>query len=152
MFQKSLSQLRESTFVSRSMMLFLALVLTGSFFAATLSIAPTAVAQGFISSAEEILSNTGLTVYGQNATDDSQTLADKVGGIINVVLGFLGIIFLILIIYAGFLWMTAAGNDDAVGRAKKILINSTIGLVIVIAAYTISSFIFNAIQQNVLTP
>ncbi len=134
------------------MMLFLALVLTGSFFAATLSIAPTAVAQGFISSAEEILSNTGLTVYGQNATDDSQTLADKVGGIINVVLGFLGIIFLILIIYAGFLWMTAAGNDDAVGRAKKILINSTIGLVIVIAAYTISSFIFNAIQQNVLTP
>jgi len=133
-------------------MLFLALVLTGSFFAATLSIAPTAVAQGFISSAEEILSNTGLTVYGQNATDDSQTLADKVGGIINVVLGFLGIIFLILIIYAGFLWMTAAGNDDAVGRAKKILINSTIGLVIVIAAYTISSFIFNAIQQNVLTP
>ena len=134
------------------MMLFLALVLTGSFFAATLSIAPTAFAQGFISSAEEILSNTGLTVYGQNATDDSQTLADKVGGIINVVLGFLGIIFLILIIYAGFLWMTAAGNDDAVGRAKKILINSTIGLVIVIAAYTISSFIFNAIQQNVLTP
>ena len=134
------------------MMLFLALVLTGSFFAATLSIAPTAVAQGFISSAEEILSNTGLTVYGQNATDDSQTLADKVGGIINVVLGFLGIIFLILIIYSGFLWMTAAGNDDAVGRAKKILINSTIGLVIVIAAYTISSFIFNAIQQNVLTP
>jgi len=150
MFQKSLSQLRESTFVSRSMMLFLALVLTGSFFAATLSIAPTAFAQGFIDEAKDILNDTGQEVYNQSEVTDSAALAQKVGGIINVVLGFLGIIFLILIIYAGFLWMTAAGNDDAVGRAKKILINSTIGLVIVIAAFAISSFIFNAIETNVL--
>ena len=104
----------------------------------------------FINEAKDILNDTGQEIYNQSEVTDSAALAQKVGGIINVVLGFLGIIFLILIIYAGFLWMTAAGNDDAVGRAKKILINSTIGLVIVIAAFAISSFIFNAIETNVL--
>jgi len=131
-------------------MFFLALMLTGSFFTSVMSI-PVAHAAGFINDAQSILDDTGNKVYGQNPTQNSASLADKVGGIINVILGFLGIIFLILIIYAGFLWMTAGGNDDTVSKARKILINSTIGLVIVIGAYVISSFIFNQIQTNVLT-
>ncbi len=151
MLQKTLEKLRESTVVSKSILMFLALIFTGSFTVMTFSVAPTTIAQtGFIGEAETILSDTGNTVYGQTAVTDSGELADKIGGIINVILGFLGIIFLILIIYAGFLWMTAGGNDETVGKARKILINSTIGLVIVIAAFTISSFIFDAIQKNVL--
>ena len=79
------------------------------------------------------------------ATTPLQTIISKV---INAVLGLLGVIFLVLIIYAGFLWMTAAGNDDQVTKAKNILTRSIIGVIIIVAAYAISYFVLsNIIQQ-----
>jgi hypothetical protein len=65
--------------------------------------------------------------------------------VINAVLGLLGVIFLVLILYAGFLWMTAGGNDEQVGKAKKLLTNSIIGVVVIVAAYAISYFVLTAI-------
>lgn len=64
-----------------------------------------------------------------------------IGVIIGVILSFLGVIFLLLIIYGGFLWMTAAGNEEKVTKAKKIIQNSIVGLIIVIAAYAITVFV-----------
>jgi amino acid transporter len=61
--------------------------------------------------------------------------------IINVVLTVLALIFVVLFIFGGFKWMTAAGNDDQIGKAKKTLVAAVIGLVIVIAAWGISRFI-----------
>lgn len=71
----------------------------------------------------------------------NQPLEETIGTLINVFLGLLGVIFLVLIIYAGFLWMTAAGNDSQVGKAKNIMITSVVGLVILLSAYAISSFV-----------
>lgn len=73
--------------------------------------------------------------------DTNTTLEQRIGQLINVVLGFLGIIFLVLVIYAGFLWMTAAGNTDRVGKAKSIMIQAVIGLIILLAAYAITQFV-----------
>ena len=73
----------------------------------------------------------------------SDSLTTTIGSLIAVLLGFLGVIFLILIIYAGLLWMTAAGNEDNVKKAKSILLNSVIGLVILLSAYAISSFVID---------
>jgi hypothetical protein len=64
--------------------------------------------------------------------------------IIQVFLGFLGLIAISIIIYGGFIWMTAGGNSANVEKAKKILINGGIGLAIIISAFAIVSFIFNA--------
>ncbi|MFA5076050.1 MAG: hypothetical protein WC480_01385 [Patescibacteria group bacterium] len=58
--------------------------------------------------------------------------------ILSVVLSTLGAIFLILVLYAGILWMTAGGNQEQVTKAKKLLINATIGLTIVLSAYAIT--------------
>lgn len=69
--------------------------------------------------------------------------------IINVVLGVLGTIATILIFYAGFLWMTAAGNDDQVGKAKSIMSAAVIGLIVVLASYSISTFFVNSIMKAV---
>lgn len=66
-------------------------------------------------------------------------------GIINTVLIFMGVITLVLIIYAGFTWMLAAGNEETVGKAKKILKGAIIGLVVVLASYGISQYIFNTL-------
>jgi hypothetical protein len=73
--------------------------------------------------------------------------------IIQYVLGFLGIIFLILIITGGYQWMTAGGNEETIAKAKKRIINATIGIVIVLAAYVITDFIFTfLVDQTIQAP
>ncbi len=85
-------------------------------------------------------------VYDENPLGTPvNSMQDIIILVINTVLGLLGVIFLIIIIYAGFLWMTAGGNDDQVGKAKKWLVNGIIGVVIIVGAYAISYFVLNAI-------
>lgn len=62
--------------------------------------------------------------------------------IIRIILTVLGVVFLILTIYAGFTWMTAGGNDEKVEQAKKMLQRSIIGLIIIFSAYSITIFAF----------
>lgn len=65
-----------------------------------------------------------------------------VAKIIQIVLGLLAIIFLVLTILAGFRWMTAAGNEEEVKKAQATIKATIIGLVIILAAYAITYFIF----------
>lgn len=71
-----------------------------------------------------------------------------VGKAIQVLLGLLGIIFLILTIYGGFKWMMAGGDTGEVAKAKSVLTNGVIGLVIVLSAYAISSYVMSALLDN----
>jgi len=82
----------------------------------------------------------------------SDWLDTIVGQIITVVLGFLGVIFLILIIYSGFQWMTAGGNEETITKAKKRLTNAVIGLVIVMAGYIISYFVITQLYNITAGP
>ncbi len=61
--------------------------------------------------------------------------------IINVILGFLGIIAVVIILLGGFKWMTAGGNEDKTGEAKKLIVAGVIGLLIIIASFAIASFV-----------
>ncbi|MFH1187262.1 MAG: hypothetical protein V1688_00180 [bacterium] len=62
---------------------------------------------------------------------------------LKAVLSFLGVVFLGLIIYGGFVWMDARGNSEEVEKAKSIIINASIGLCIILASYAISSYIIS---------
>lgn len=64
-----------------------------------------------------------------------------VGTIINGALTMIGTIFLILMIYAGFMWMTARGKEEQITKAKQIIVGTIIGLVIVVSAYAITFFV-----------
>jgi len=66
---------------------------------------------------------------------------DIIAAVINVMLGFLGIIAVVLILLGGFKWMTAAGNEDKVAEAKKLLAAGVIGLVIILAAFALAQFV-----------
>lgn len=70
-----------------------------------------------------------------------------IAGIINVILGFLGILAVIIILLGGFKWMTAGGNEEKVEEAKKLIISGAIGLVIIISAWAIATFIIDAIYS-----
>ncbi len=63
--------------------------------------------------------------------------------IIQALLGFLGLVILVLILYGGFLWMTAGGNEEQIGRAKKTLANAGIGFGVTISAFAITTFIIS---------
>ena len=86
----------------------------------------------------------GLEYAGNVAEEGGLGAADSdtaIKGIINTVLGFLGLIALVVILLGGFKWMTSGGNDEKVKKAKATLMAGITGLVIVLAAYVIVGFV-----------
>ncbi len=89
-----------------------------------------------------------------NMADQEEALADEAGferstkvgdivaAIIKAALSLLGIIFIILIIIAGYNWMTAGGDEEKIRKAKDTLKRAIIGLLIIVTAYAITVFIF----------
>ncbi len=87
--------------------------------------------------------------YGQNiglGETDPRTVAVN---IIRIALGFLGIIAVGLIIYGGWLYMTSEGNAEKVEKAKKLLTGAIIGLIIILSAFAIVSFVLNKLSEAV---
>lgn len=79
-------------------------------------------------------------------TETSETsLPARIGNIISYVLGFVGVIFLILMIAGGLMWMTAGGNEQRVEKAKSLITNAVIGMIIVFSAYAITYFVTNTL-------
>lgn len=66
--------------------------------------------------------------------------------LINSGLGYLGIIVVVIVLWAGFKWMTSGGKDEKVTDAKKILINLIIGLVIILTAWSAVNFVIRAVS------
>jgi heme/copper-type cytochrome/quinol oxidase subunit 2 len=95
--------------------------------------------------ASDLEDNLGDVQSDSDLADAS--LTEFIGTLISVFISVLGIVLLLLIIYAGFLWMTAGGNTDQVGTAKTIMINSVVGLIILLAAYAISDFVITALAN-----
>ncbi len=82
-------------------------------------------------------------------TGGSAPLPEIIGKIIGVFLSFLGVIFFVLIIYGGFMWMTAAGNNDQITKAKSVITSAAIGLLIILSAYVITYLITTEFQGAV---
>jgi heme/copper-type cytochrome/quinol oxidase subunit 2 len=86
-----------------------------------------------------------VTIQGQAGFGSSQSsLVTIIGNIINIVLSFLGILLLVYLVYAGFLWMTAT-DDKAPGKAKDMIKNAIIGLIIIVSSFAISRFVLDAL-------
>ncbi len=85
------------------------------------------------------------TVQDKAGLPAQSSPVDVVVLVIKGALGLLVIIFFIMILVAGFRWMTAGGNEDTVGKAKSNIKNAVIGLVVVLFAYAITNFIFDVI-------
>lgn len=56
-------------------------------------------------------------------------------------LGTLGLVSVIMILFGGFTWMTAAGNEERVAKAKNIIRSAVIGLLIIMLSFAIVSFV-----------
>lgn len=105
----------------------------------SLVLAPAALAQ-------TIETDFGLT-YGSVSGLGNQDLRATVASIINVALSLLGIVALVIILYGGFKWMTAGGNEDSVGEARKIIIAGVVGLAVILSSYAIANFVLIQLGQ-----
>jgi hypothetical protein len=79
----------------------------------------------------------------------SQDLKVTIENIIRIIVGFLGIITILIILMGGFKWMTSGGSEDKIGEAKKLISAGVVGLVVVLAAYAIASFVVNSLTTAV---
>lgn len=103
-----------------------------------------------IVSADNVTDNL-TTVVNQTDLVKNDNLYEVIGIIVNVLLGFLGVIMVLFIIYGGFIWMTAGGDSGKVDKAKSFIRNAVIGVIIVLAAYAIASFTLSTINKALAT-
>lgn len=92
------------------------------------------------------LREAGAQSYGTSLNLDAGTFFGVF--ILRPLFAISGLIFLILIIYAGILWMTDRGDLDYVKKAKGILVNSVIGLIILLSAYAITNFVLSTFSNQ----
>ena len=85
--------------------------------------------------------SSGGTDFATSAGLGDADLTDSIARIIRTVMGFLGIVAVVIILFGGFKWMTSGGSEDKVNEAKKLIISGIIGLVIVLSSYAIATFV-----------
>lgn len=103
-------------------------------FFACLAVAQAASAQAPQDETERQLQAAGRAAGYAQASDPRIIVAIR----IRQMLGLVGIVMVIINIYAGFKWMTAGGNEEAIEHSKKLIRNAVIGLIIVLTAYAIT--------------
>ena len=100
------------------------------------------------------LGETAKQGFGKETAEkmEGTDIPSLIGQIVGAGLSFIGVLFFILVIYGGFLWMTARGNEEQVTKAKELIRAAIIGLIIIVAAYAIAFFIFSYLGRETLGP
>lgn len=97
--------------------------------------------------AQELFQQTGQQVYNTGTTPTE--LEPFVAVIIRGILTIVGVVFLLMTIYGGFLWMEARGDESKAVKARDIIVMAATGLVVVIGSYALATFIFSRIYGAV---
>jgi len=95
----------------------------------------------------------GLAGASKNLTELSGTglsgnIQDPIIQITRAILALVGTLFLLLTVYAGILWMTAAGTEEKITKAQTILKAAVIGIIITVSAYAITSFVVGRVNNS----
>lgn len=99
-----------------------------------------AVGAGLLSAVAVQAGDYGLGAAAPDTLPKNTDISGTIGTVIGTVLAYTGTIFFILVVYAGIMWMMAAGNDENIKKAQNILKGAIIGLIIILSAYAITNF------------
>ncbi len=127
---------------SLSKLLIIATLLIGNFFFFNYSVS---AQNGTYNFAQDSGLNASSAKAGYE--DRNTTVEQYIANIINIILSLLGVIFLAFTIYGGLIWMTAQGNEERVKKARELITESVIGVVIVLAAYAIAYFVLKNLMD-----
>ena len=123
----------------------LAVILMASFIISAVSVLAIPVSVQAVNPNELFWGNLQGDVQNQLGLGNAKDPRLIAASIINVILGFLGLIAVVIILLGGFKWMTAGGNEDKIEEAKHMLTAGLIGLIIIIASWGISKFVLNLV-------
>jgi hypothetical protein len=104
-------------------------------------------AQDVLSAPQTADASLGLAEVGETVNLGQIDLRTIIARIIQVVFGVLGMVLLVIILYAGWLWMTSQGDEEKIMEAKNIIKNATIGLAIMLMAFSITTFIIRLLAD-----
>lgn len=95
-------------------------------------------------------SDFGLTTSAEAAhlPKGEVDLMSVVANVIGTALSLIGVIFMILFIYGGFMWMTAGGDSGKTKKAKELMTNAVVGVVLIFSAYFITNFVINELVSS----
>jgi hypothetical protein len=88
------------------------------------------------------LDDTAQTIYG--AAVPNAGLNEVVGTLVGGFLSLLGVVFVVLFVYSGVVWMTAGGAQDRIKKAQQTMAGAVIGFILVMGAWAISDFVISA--------
>ncbi len=100
------------------------------------------LAQATINADTTGLTATGAAAYGTGTPLDLPSL---IGRIISIAIYLSGVVVFLILIYGGFIWMTARGDTDMVKKAQNMIAAAVVGLAVVLSAYAIARFVLNEI-------
>jgi hypothetical protein len=137
--------------ISKARICLLLLILIGSL---SLALTPVVTQTGLASSLWDIQEGKDELPepFGYPSSGDPPDVRDVTIRVIRVFLTFVGLIFIIMILVAGYQWMTAGGSQEKVGVAKKRIINGVIGFFIIAAAYAFTFFITEIMYEEIFDP
>jgi len=90
----------------------------------------------------DVLAGTETTASGAGLATDT-SVPTMVGNTIRIILGISGTAALIIVVIGGVKWMTSGGAEAKITSARKLMVSGAIGIVIIAAAYAITSFVMN---------
>jgi len=104
-----------------------------------------------LASAQPSVGDWGVNDFAAGGVNlGTRTLRETIAGIINIALGFLGILATLLILFGGFTMMTSGGNADKKSGGQNAAVAGAIGLIIILTAYAISRFVLASVANNTL--
>lgn len=142
MFKERLFSMQRSSTKRKSFLISFLVVFLLLFFTLSIGATSLALAQS-IGPDNAINSSDNLNAFATASGLPQVNLVTFIGRLVQVFLSIVGIILVLLIMYAGFIWMTAEGDPAKVDKAKKIMTNAVIGLIIIMASFAIATFIMS---------
>lgn len=90
--------------------------------------------------------------YGSLTGLGTREVRETVATLINVALGFLGIVAVVVIMAGGFFWMTSSGSEEKIEKAKGLILGGVVGLAIILSAYAIANFVIRSLERATIGP
>ncbi len=100
---------------------------------------------------QNFLEKAGLSASYRTAEQGQEGYINPIiANSINTIIGFIGVIFLLLVIYSGIQWMASGGNEETIAKARKRVINGTIGVGLTLAAFIVTNLVYNFFDERFL--
>ncbi|RJR30816.1 hypothetical protein C4569_04050 [Candidatus Parcubacteria bacterium] len=115
----------------------------------------TLIVSGLIMNLNSVNAQPSQDLYGLKQTTDAvpdfQTnketdLSIIAGRVINYIFGFVGIIFLIMILIGGYKWMSSGGNEERVADGKKMIVQGINGMIAIFLAYALTYAVLSGLK------